>query len=44
MDTTAVMPGYAELIELGGGFEPTFSKFYRASFGWDGTDPVRSFI
>jgi hypothetical protein len=44
MDTTAVMPGYVELIELGGGFEQTFSKFYRASIGWDGTDPVRSFI
>jgi Glyoxalase/Bleomycin resistance protein/Dioxygenase superfamily len=44
MDTTAQMPGYVELIELGGGFEPAFSKFYRASIGWDGQDPVRSFI
>jgi hypothetical protein len=44
MDTTAHMPGYVELIELGGGFEPAFSKFYRASIGWDGQDPVRSFI
>ena len=33
-----------ELIELGSGFEPVFSKFYRASIGWDGADPVRSFI
>ena len=30
--------------QLGGGFEPAFSKFYRASIGWDGMDPVRSFI
>ena len=44
MDTTAELPGYVELIELGGGFEPAFSKFYRASIGWDGKDPVRSFI
>jgi hypothetical protein len=43
MDTTALLPGYVELIELGGGFEPVFSKFYRASIGWDGADPVRSF-
>ena len=44
LDTTAELPGYVELIELGGGFEPAFSKFYRASIGWDGRDPVRSFI
>ena len=35
MDTTAQLPGYVELIELGAGFEPIFSKFYRASIGWD---------
>src|SRR6266478_4891003 len=44
MDTTAQLPGYMELIELGAGFEAVFSKFYRASIGWDGADPVRSFI
>ncbi|HLZ99452.1 MAG TPA: VOC family protein [Steroidobacteraceae bacterium] len=44
MDTTAQLPGYVELIELGAGFETVFSKFYRASIGWDGADPVRSFI
>ena len=44
MDTTQELPGYVELIELGGGFEPVFSRFYRASIGWDGADPVRSFI
>jgi hypothetical protein len=44
LDTTAQMGGFVELIELGGAFEPVFNKFYRASIGWDGTDPVRSFI
>jgi hypothetical protein len=44
MDTTAVLPGYTELIELGGAFEEVFGRFYRASLGWDGKDPVRSFI
>jgi len=44
MDTTATLPGYLELIELGGAFEPVFSRFYRASIGWDGADPIRSFI
>jgi hypothetical protein len=44
MDTTAVMPGYTELIELGGAFEEVFGRFYRASLGWDGKDPIRSFI
>ena len=44
MDTTAALPGMTELIELGPGFEPTFNRFYRASIGWDGSDPVRSFL
>jgi hypothetical protein len=44
MDTTAVLPGFTELIELGGAFEEVFGSFYRASLDWDGKDPVRSFI
>ncbi len=44
MDTTATLPGMTELIELGPGFEPTFNRFYRASIGWDGSEPVRSFL
>jgi hypothetical protein len=44
MDTTAQLPGMVELIELGADFEPMFTRFYRASLGWDGKDPVRSFI
>jgi hypothetical protein len=44
MDTTGVLPGFTELIELGGDFEQVFGRFYRASVDWDGRDPVRSFI
>jgi hypothetical protein len=44
MDTTAAMPGMVELIELGADFESTFNRFYRASIGWDGRDPVRPFV
>jgi hypothetical protein len=38
------LPGFVELIELGGAFESVFNRFYRASIGWDGSEPVRSFI
>jgi hypothetical protein len=44
LDTTATLPGFVELIELGGAFEPVFSRFYRDSIGWDGSEPVRAFI
>jgi hypothetical protein len=43
-DTTANLPGMVELLELGASFEPIFNRFYRASIGWDGSDPVRSFL
>jgi len=44
MDTTGVLPGYTELIELGGAFEDVFGRFHRASLDWDGRDPIRSFM
>ena len=44
MDTTDVLPGFTELIELGGDFERVFGRFYRASVDWDGKDAVRSFV
>ncbi len=44
MDTTAHLPGMVELIELGESFDPIFSRFYRATIGWDGKDPVRPFL
>ena len=44
MDTTHVLPGYTELIELGGAFEEVFGRFHRECLAWDGKDPIRSFI
>jgi hypothetical protein len=44
MDTTADLPGMVEFIELGASFDPIFGRFHRASIGWDGKDPVRSFL
>jgi hypothetical protein len=44
MDTNRELGGFTEFIELGGAFEPVFNGFYRATIGWDGKDPVRSFI
>jgi hypothetical protein len=44
MDTTRDLPGMVELIELGAAFDPVFSRFYRATIGWDGVEPVRAFV
>lgn len=44
MDTTAILPGMTELIELGASFDPIFSRMYRSTIGWDGSDPVRTFM
>jgi Glyoxalase/Bleomycin resistance protein/Dioxygenase superfamily len=44
MDTTPHLAGMVEFIELGASFDPTFGRFYRATIGWEGKDPVRSFI
>ena len=44
MDTTRDLHGFTEFIELGGAFEDVFGRFYRASIGWDGNDPIRSFV
>jgi hypothetical protein len=44
MDTTRDLPGMVELIELGAAFDSVFSRFYRATIGWDGEQPVRPFV
>ena len=44
MDTTSYLPGMVELIELGAAFDPIFGRIYRATIGWDGKDPIRSFL
>lgn len=43
MDTLQVLPGFVELIEVGELMEQVFNRFYQASLGWDGGDPVRPF-
>jgi hypothetical protein len=43
MDTTRDLPGMVEVIELGASFDPVFSRFYRATIGWEGDEAVRPF-
>jgi hypothetical protein len=43
MDTKGALPGFVELIEIGDVMEQVFTRFYAASLGWDGSDPVRPF-
>lgn len=40
-DTTAVLPGMLELVELTPATEAQFTRMYLASVDWDGSDPVR---
>ena len=43
LDTNGALPGMLELIEVGPMMETVFTRFYQASLGWDGSDPVRPF-
>jgi len=43
LDTRGALPGMLELIEIGPMMETVFTRFYQASLGWDGSDPVRPF-
>ena len=36
-------PGFLELIPANEGMNEVFTRFWAASVGWDGTDPVRPF-
>ena len=36
--------GFLELLPVTPGMDETFTRFWRASRDWDGTDPVRSFL
>ena len=44
MDDGRNDPGMVELIPATSGMDETFTRFWRASLGWDGSDPVRPFI
>lgn len=37
-------PGMLELIPATSGMDATFTRFWAAAQGWDGSDPVRSFL
>ena len=43
MDGGDQAPGFVELIAATDGMDAAFTGFWRASIGWDGTDPVRQF-
>jgi len=36
--------GFLELLPVTPGMDETFTRFWKASLGWDGSDPIRSFI
>jgi hypothetical protein len=36
--------GFIELLPVTPGMDATFTRFWQASRGWDGSDPVRSFL
>jgi hypothetical protein len=41
LDTSDVLPGMVELVEMNGAQERVYTGIYLASVGWDGTDPAR---
>ena len=36
--------GFIELLPVTPGMDDTFTRFWKASLGWDGSNPVRSFL
>ena len=43
VETGPQLPGFVELIECNPGMDATFTRFWQAGLGWDGTDPIRPF-
>ena len=43
MDGGPERPGFVELISATEGMERAFTRFWQASVGWDGADPIRPF-
>jgi hypothetical protein len=41
VDTSDVLPGMVELVEMTPAQEEIYTRIHLASIGWDGTDPVR---
>jgi Glyoxalase/Bleomycin resistance protein/Dioxygenase superfamily len=42
-DGTGPAQGFVELLPVTPGMDDTFTRFWRASQGWDGRDPIRPF-
>lgn len=43
LDTCATLGGYLELIETSEAMEQMFTRFWKETVRWDGTDPIRPF-
>jgi hypothetical protein len=43
LDGGPALPGFVELIEGTAGMDDMFTRYWRASVDWDGSDPVRPF-
>ncbi|GAB3347317.1 VOC family protein [Modestobacter lapidis] len=43
LDGGPALPGFVELIEGTAGMDDMFTRYWLASVGWDGRDPVRPF-
>ena len=43
-DGSGAAEGFIELLPVTPGMDETFTRFWKASLGWDGSDPVRSFL
>jgi hypothetical protein len=43
MDDGRNDPGFLELVPATSGMDETFTRFWRASVDWDGSDPIRPF-
>ena len=41
MDATRDLPGMIEFVERTPAQEEVYAAIYRASVGWDGSDPIR---
>ncbi|OLM31168.1 hypothetical protein Ae717Ps2_2063c [Pseudonocardia sp. Ae717_Ps2] len=41
VDTTDILPGMVEIVEMNEAQERVYTDIHLASVGWDGTDPVR---
>ena len=44
VDGGADSPGFIEFIEATPGMDETFTRFWQASLGWNGSDPVRPMV